>query len=51
MNVAKVKQAPGGSIVVERAAALGDAVLRRVNLLRSQAPDNAARPPLGLFLA
>lgn len=51
MNVAKVKQAASGSILVERALSLGDAVLRRANLLRSQAPDNAARPPLGLFLA
>ncbi len=51
MNVAKLKQVRPGKAVAERAVSLGDAVLRRANLLRSQAPDNAAHPPIGLFLA
>ncbi len=51
MNVAKLKYAEAGKVISDRAVSLGDAVLRRANLLRSQAPDNAARPPLGLFLA
>lgn len=51
MSVAKLKQATVGKALAERAVALGNSVARRANLLRSQAPDNAARPPVGLFLA
>jgi pimeloyl-ACP methyl ester carboxylesterase len=48
MTVAKLKyRAP----FAERVASLGDAVMRRVRLFRSQPPDNAARPSQALFLA
>jgi len=48
MTVAKLKyRAP----FAERAASLGDGVMRRVRLFRSQPPDNAARPSQALFLA
>lgn len=49
MNVAKLKyaapKAPG------RLAGLSEAVSRRIRLLRSQPPDNAARPSQALFFA
>ncbi|WP_246021665.1 esterase/lipase family protein [Alteraurantiacibacter aquimixticola] len=37
--------------LADKLAALGDGTRRRAQLLRSQAPYNAARPPIGLFLA
>ncbi len=50
MNVAKLKYPGHPATFADKAAVLGDAIMRRVHLLRSQPPDNAARPSQLLFL-
>ncbi len=49
MFVTKLKY--GAMTAPGRRVGLGEALLRRIRLLRSQPPDNAARPSQALFLA
>ncbi len=51
MTVAKLKHRAPLRDLADKASLLGDGVLRRVRLLRSQPPDSAARPSQALFLA
>ena len=51
MGVLKLKQAGSGNDIAKRAELFGDSVMRRANLLRKQAPDDADKPSLLFFLA